>query len=120
MSAHSSSAVVPDQRDSRGQLIRAAQVELLYSNVNVGVVVNLVAATVLGRLQWAVIPHKNILGWWLGTLLVTVGRFSLGRLYLRATTAGRKTRTWATAFTIGAALSGAGWGAACIFLYAAD
>jgi signal transduction histidine kinase/CheY-like chemotaxis protein len=93
---------------------------MLYSNVNVGVAVTIVAATVLGRLQWAVVPHRIIFGWWLGTFLIAVARFALGQRYWRAAPSIVETRHWETAGTIGAGLAGAVWGAAGILLYPAD
>src|SRR5690349_19575688 len=109
-----SSPPVPVPGDSRKEEIRAAQVRMLYCNVNVGVVITIVAATILGRLQWAVIPHPIIFGWWLCMLLVALARFTLGRLWWRAAPSGVKTRRWSTAFTAGAGLAGTGWGAASI------
>ena len=112
-----SSSPVPVRGDSRNEEIRAAQVRMLYSNVNVGVVITVVAATILGRLQWAVIPHPIILGWWLCMFLVAVARFTLGRLWRSAAPSGVETRRWSAAFTAGAGLAGIGWGAGSILLY---
>src|SRR5579863_1450114 len=113
MAANSSPvAVASAQVDSRKQQIRAAQVRLLYSNVNVGALVTLVAATVLARLQWGVVPHGTILGWSVYTFLVSVciGKFTLARFYWRAAPSSLEASRWGAAFTIGAALAGAGWG----------
>jgi signal transduction histidine kinase/ActR/RegA family two-component response regulator len=120
MSANSSPAAVHVPRDSRNQQIRAAQVRMLYDSVNVGVLVTLVAATVLGRLQWTVIPHPVVLSWWLCMFLVAVARFTLGRRYWRVAALSPESGKWGVAFTIGAGLAGAGWGAAGILLYAED
>lgn len=120
MRANSSPAALQIQRDSRKRQIRAAQVRMLYGNVNVGVAVTLVAATILGRLQWAVIPHVVVLGWWLCMLLIAVARFTLGWRYRHIAPSSLESRKWETACTMGAGLAGAGWGAAGILLYAAD
>ena len=72
-----------DKADRRRRQILAAQVRLLYGNANVGMVVTLVATTVLGRLQWGVVAHPIILGWWLYMFLVSAGRFVLARFYRR-------------------------------------
>ena len=105
------------QRDSRRRQILTAQVQLLYSNANVGVAITLTAAAILGRLQWGVVPHLVILGWCLYMFLVSVGRFTLGRLYRVTAPSNLETSRWGAAFTIGAGLAGAGWGAAGILLY---
>jgi len=118
MSANSSPAVVHVQKHSRKRQIRAAQVRMLYGSGNVGVVVTLVAATVLGRLQWAVIPHAVVLSWWLCMLLVALARFTLGRRYWRVGASSLESRRWGIGFTLGAGLAGAGWGAAGVLLYA--
>ena len=116
LSANSSPAAVHVPGDSRNREIRSAQVRLLYQNLNVGVVVTVVAATVLGRLQWAVIPHTVVLGWWLCMFLVVAARFALGWRYRRVEPLNPEVGMWGTAFTIGAGLAGAGWGAAGILL----
>jgi signal transduction histidine kinase/ActR/RegA family two-component response regulator len=102
---------------ARPDQIFAAQVRLLYSNLNLGTGVTVVAALVLGRLEWAVVPHSIIIGWCLYMLLVSGARFILGRRYGRAEARSRETRRWSRAFTFGAGLAGAGWGAAAILLY---
>jgi len=97
--------------------MRTAQVRLLYDTANVGVGINLVATALLGRLQWEVVPHSIIGFWSLYMLLVSAGRFTLGRLYRLAAPASLQTSNWGAAFAIGAGLAGAGWGAAPLLLY---
>lgn len=104
-------------QESRRRRILAAQVRLLYSNSNVGIVVTLVATGILGRLQWEVAPHPFILGWCLYMFLVSAGRFILARRYWRTTPSSLEVSKWAAAFAMGAGLAGAGWGAAGILLY---
>jgi signal transduction histidine kinase/ActR/RegA family two-component response regulator len=50
--------------------------------------------------------------------LVAVARFTLGQRYWTVAALSPESRTWGTAFTIGAGLAGAGWGAAGVLLYA--
>jgi diguanylate cyclase (GGDEF)-like protein len=95
----------------------AEQVRLLYANADAGIAITLVATLILGRLQWSAIPHLVILGWCLYMFLVPMARFTLGRLYWRTAPSLLETSKWGTAFTIGAGLSGAGWGAAGVLLY---
>ena len=105
------------RRDTSKRQILAAQVQLLYRNAGVGVAVTLVAATVLGRLQWEVVPHLVILGWCSYMGLVSAARFILERRYWRTASSNSETNWWRTAFTLGAGLAGAGWGGAGILLY---
>ena len=114
---HSCSPADAPQRDRGRRQILTAQVRLLYSNANVGVGITLIATVILGRLQWGVVPHPIILGWCLYMFLVSVGRFTLGRLYRVTARSNLETSRWGAAFTIGAGLAGAGWGAAGILLY---
>jgi signal transduction histidine kinase/ActR/RegA family two-component response regulator len=86
----------------------------------VAVVVNVVAATFLGRLQWAVVPHRIILGWCLCTFLIAAARFILGRRYGHAAPSNLETRWWGTAFTIGVGLAGTAWGVAGFLLNPKD
>lgn len=109
--------VVHGYPDSRRGEVLAAQVRLLYGNANVGVVVTLVATAILGRLQWGLTSPLVILGWGLYMVLVSMARFSLGRYYWRVSPSSLEAGKWRTAFTVGAGLAGAGWGAAGIWLY---
>jgi signal transduction histidine kinase/ActR/RegA family two-component response regulator len=107
----------PARRDSRRLQILAAQIRLLYGNSNLGIAVTLVATAVLGRLQWKVVPHSIVLGWFLFMLLISVARFVLGRRFWRTRPSDLQTARWGTAFATGAGLAGVGWGAAGILLY---
>src|SRR5438067_6440 len=103
--------------DDRRLQVLAAEVRLLYGNANVGVGVTLVASLILAYLQWGVVAQPHILSWCLFMLLVSVGRFTLARLYWRTAPPSNETRRWRAGFAVGAGLAGAGWGAAGIFLY---
>ena len=104
-------------RESRREEILSAQVRLLYVNANVGVGVTILAATLLGRLQWGMIPNLVVFGWWLYMISVTTFRYILARRYRRASPGCADIGKWRAAFAIGAGLAGAGWGAAGILLY---
>jgi signal transduction histidine kinase/CheY-like chemotaxis protein len=99
--------------------ILAAEVRLLHANAALAFAVTVVAATILGRLQWNVVPNSRVRGWWLYMISVAVVRFIVARRYSRAPQE-RDLGGWRAAFVIGAGLSGAGWGAAGILLYPFD
>src|SRR5262249_50130865 len=61
--------------------------------------------------------HRVILGWGLYMFLVSASRFVLSSQYQRVSADPAGIRKWSTAFAVGAGLSGAGWGAAGVFLY---
>lgn len=100
--------------------IRAAEIRLLYSSANIGISVTIVAATVLGALQWDVIPHSLVLGWYLYMLVIALARFALVRFYSRTREVAENLDRWGMAFILGAGCSAAGWGAAGILLYPDD
>ena len=99
------------------QEILSEQVRFLYDNSTVGVSVTILAATVLGYLQWRYIPDQVILGWWLYMVAVSVLRYALSRRYRRVSPARSNAAPWRTAYAAGVGLAGAGWGAAAFLLY---
>ena len=80
------------------QEILSAQVRLLYSNVNTGVAVTILASSILARLQWGTVPNFVVLGWWLYMLLVSVSRYALARRYRYASPGYTEIRKWRAAF----------------------
>jgi len=105
---------IPDHRRLQ---IAAAQVRLLYGNVNVGVAVTLIATATLCRLQWSTAAHPVIIGWGIYMFTVSVARFTLGRRYRLTVPSSLETGRWGVAFAAGAGLAGTGWGAAGVLLY---
>ena len=106
------------KRDSVKEQILPAQLRLLYANANLGVGVNVVAATVLGALQWGIISRPVIIGWWLYLGLVSIVRYLIARRW-HALPTRSDVSGWRTAFTVCIGLAGAGWGAAGVLLYPA-
>src|ERR1700722_208787 len=107
-------------RDSGREQILSAQLRFLYANANLGAVVNILAATILGALQWGMISKSVIIGWWLYITLVSVVQCAFARRYWHASPTPTDLRKWRTVFTVGVGLAGTGWGAAGVLLYPAD
>jgi signal transduction histidine kinase/ActR/RegA family two-component response regulator len=107
-----------DQDSPKAQLL-TAQLRLLYANANLGAAINILAATILGGLQWGIIAKPVIIVWWLYVTLVSVFRFASARRYRQASPSAADTDKWRTLFTVGVGLAGAGWGAAGVLLYPA-
>jgi signal transduction histidine kinase/CheY-like chemotaxis protein len=107
-------------RDSSQEQILSAQLRLLYANASLGFLVTLLAATILGALQWGVIPKSVIIGWWLYITLVSAVRYAFARRYWHASPTRTDLRKWRTVFIVGVGLAGAGWGAAGVLLYPAE
>jgi signal transduction histidine kinase/CheY-like chemotaxis protein len=114
---HATASAARVNRESNKEQLLSAQLRLLYANTNLSVVVNILAATILGSLQRGVVRSSVVLGWWLYIALVSVARFVFGRLYWRISPNPRDLDRWRIAFVLGAGLSGAGWGAAGVLLY---
>jgi signal transduction histidine kinase/CheY-like chemotaxis protein len=104
-------------RDSSREQLLAAQLRLLYANANLGVVVNILAAAILGALQWGIVAKPAIIEWWLYITLVSIARYALARRYGQASSRVKDLSKWRTVFAIGVGFAGAGWGAAGILLY---
>src|ERR1700684_1000498 len=99
-------------RDSSSPQLLAAQLRLVYGNANLGVVVNIVAAAILGALQWGVISKPTIVGWGMYMPLVSIARYAFARRYRRVSSTDTDLGKWRTVFTVGVGFAGAGWGAA--------
>jgi signal transduction histidine kinase/ActR/RegA family two-component response regulator len=80
--------------------------------------VNILAATVLGALQWGIVSRPVVIGWWLYLSLVSIVRYVIARRW-HALPRRSDVSGWRTAFTVGVGLTGAGWGAAGILLFPA-
>jgi len=106
-------------RDSPQEQLLSAQLRLLYANANLGVTVNILAATILGGLQWGVIAKPVVIAWWLYITLVSVLRYASARRYRQASPGPADINKWRNLFTAGVGLAGAGWGAAGVLLYPA-
>ena len=77
----------------------------------------MVAAAILGRLQWNSVPHSIVVGWWAYIALLSAARYELARRFRRASPRWPETRGWALLCAICAGLAGIGWGTAGILLY---
>jgi signal transduction histidine kinase/ActR/RegA family two-component response regulator len=109
--------VVRVNQDSSRERILSAQLRLLYANANVGIGVTILAATILGSLQWGIISNLVVLGWWLYMIAVAGLRYAFAWRYRRASPGHSDIGKWRAAFTFCAGLTGAGWGGAGILLY---
>ena len=102
---------------SSGERILSEQLRLLYANANLGVAVNVLAATILAGLQWGIISQPAVIGWWLYITVVSIARFFIARRYWHASPGPEDLPRWRNIFTTGVAFAGAGWGAAGVLLY---
>jgi signal transduction histidine kinase/ActR/RegA family two-component response regulator len=106
-------------RQSAGKLFLSEQLKLLFGNANLGVVVNILAATVLAGLQWGIVSRPLLIGWWLYIAVVSFVRYGLARRYWHASPGPSQIAGWQKLFILGTALAGLGWGSAGFLLYSA-
>lgn len=114
---HSAAELTQANGDCRERKVLAAQVRMLYGNASFASGVTLVAASILGRLQWEVTAHPLVLSWCLYMFLVAAGRFILARRYWRSAPSDLETGRWLAGFVVGVGLAGCGWGATAVLLY---
>jgi signal transduction histidine kinase/ActR/RegA family two-component response regulator len=110
------SAEQPDPSQRRQEIL-LAQVRLLYANTYIGVCVTIIAAALLGYLEWNFVSHSVIVGWWVYIALVTAVRYAVALHFRVASPGATETRRWAALFAVCAGLAGVGWGGAGILLY---
>ena len=111
------SAEQPDL-DQRREEILLAQVRLLYANTYIGICITLIAAGILGYLEWNSVSHSVVVGWWVYIALASAVRYAVARAFRRASPGWMEARRWGTLSAICAGLAGVGWGSAGILLYA--
>ena len=87
----------PLLQDFRKQETLSAQVRLLYASANVGVGVTIHASTILGYLDWEIVPRMVVLWWWIYIILVSVSRYALAQLYRRSPTSYTEAGKWRAA-----------------------
>ncbi|HEX8924399.1 MAG TPA: histidine kinase dimerization/phospho-acceptor domain-containing protein, partial [Terriglobales bacterium] len=105
------------QRSFREPEILHAQIQLLYGNAQIAAAVTLFAAGLLSALEWPVIRHPIVLGWFAGMCVVASCRYVVARRYSPASAGVGLNERWRMAAAFGAGLAGFGWGAAGILLY---
>ena len=93
-------------RDSSSEQLLAAQLRLLFGNANLGVVVNIVAAAILGALQWGIVSRPTILAWCLYITLVSIARYAFARRYWQVSDSATDLGRWRSVFMVGVALAG--------------
>ncbi len=95
----------------RAQVLRAEQTRLLYARFPQVALVSMVSATVLAGVQWPVISHPVVAGWWVAFTSLTIARGFLVSRYRRAAPGPAEIEPWAKRFFWGLLGSGICWGA---------
>ncbi len=96
--------------------VEAAKVDLVYGQVRLGLVVNVVNAGIWTAASWSTIPHTWMIAWFVAIIVVNFGRFLLALAYDRRSSdakhAADSIARWRDRFVVGAAASGTLWGLA--------
>lgn len=100
-----------------GNKLHAEQVRLLYRPFRASIAATIVAAILLVLIQWRVINHDILIGWFLAIVVVTLLRMVLAELYFRREPDDSESERWAQRFIVGTAVAGATWGAAGVLLF---
>ena len=96
-----------------------AKTRLLYSKLLTALATVVVNGAIMVLVVWSVVDHPTALGWFAVTVLVSITRVGLSRLYKNAADQD-DVRKWLRYFLIGAVLSGLCWGAAGLLFYQHD
>jgi diguanylate cyclase (GGDEF)-like protein/PAS domain S-box-containing protein len=91
--------------------IFAEQVRLLYRFSLVGYLAELMVTFLLGAILWNELGQRPILfAWLIAASVVTVGRYFLYKVFVRANPSPEQLATWETRFVVGCLLMAALWG----------
>lgn len=109
-----------DQPMQKQEEIHAAQIELLFSDAHLGILVSLINAVLLSLVQWDHVPHSTLVGWLACVFAVLMGRWVLIRRYHAIAPKMPQLRRWGLYFTVGSTITAVGWGLAGILLVPAS
>lgn len=99
------------------EVLHAEQTKLLYAGLSLSIPVTLANAALLAAVQWPVIDHRIVLGWFSAIVLVSMLRGLTGVAFQRRNATTSRSITWARRFFFGAFSAGFVWSAAAIFLF---
>jgi PAS domain S-box-containing protein len=97
--------------------LTAEQVAVLYKNAPIGIIANVVNATILTALEWSVVSHRTLQLWLL--LMYAVSGFRLWLLfgYRRQQPASWRSAEWYRWSIVGSTMAAFGWGNTVWFLH---
>lgn len=99
------------------QEIHAGQIRQVYRHQPVGLIANVVNSAILVFIQWRVISHPILLGWFGAMIGITGIKFLLLNRYKHAEIDPGQSSRWEGLFIAGVLISGSIWGSAGILLF---
>ncbi len=99
---------------------RLDAVDLLYRKLPRAVGISLAVATLLAVALFEVAPLGNLLVWYVGIVVVYLGRAALANLYRRLSPPKEEAARWERIFFLGALLAALAWGSAAWLIFPAQ
>lgn len=97
--------------------VHQEKVKSLYDAMIFTFSAHIISASVLGLVQWNVIEHDVILGWWILLFAVNIWRYRVSMDFKHELLPVKNISKWERSFTAGVVLNGLIWGSASIFLF---
>lgn len=105
---------------STGNLVQQEQLRRLLAGLPTSVLTSCLLATVLVWVQRSFIPTSTLLGWFVLTLAVGLGRLALGHRAGRRPRQGEQAARTLVVFRLGAVAAGSVWGLSGVLLFPPD
>jgi len=107
-------------REERSVLVRAEQIKLAYTSLPTAILGALFVAAILVMVQWPVIEHTLLWGWFTSIALISGIRIWLAYAFKRAAPDPQESEPWGRIFQIITLFAGLAWGSTSILLFPAD
>jgi len=101
-------------------VVRAAQIEQLYTQVRIGMFASVVAALALAALLWDVVPQERILVWVAAFLGVQIPRHILLQRFRRVERQGAAAVPWGKWFLLGSGATALLFGSSAVVIFPSD
>ena len=101
----------------RASEIDAELVKFLYEKAPFAFLANVINAPILVTIEWQVVSHPALVIWLAFTLVLTAARYLLVRRFRQLSPGPSARGRWEILFSVGALLSGLGWGATAVFFF---
>jgi PAS domain S-box-containing protein len=97
--------------------LRAAKIELIYSQERVGMLGGLFMAVVMTAVLWNAAPRNLLVGWACSFAVIWAVRYRSVLAYLKVCPSGEDIIPWGTRSAVGNLIVGLAWGASAVLLF---
>jgi PAS domain S-box-containing protein len=112
-----SDATADLKQDSESLQIRAAQIELIYSQERVGMLGGLFMALVMTAVLWNAAPRNLLLVWACSFVVIWGVRYRSVLAFFKASPTGEDIMPWGNPSAVGNLIVGLAWGASAVLLF---